>query len=241
MAQKKKIPFLPTKKDSLGYERSLRKVARMVGTFFEHYDPEDPDSLNQIEDALRRYSEALGDWAISTGYRMLDGVNRKNRQEWFEHSDTLGRELTKVIDGSNIGETMKALLAEQVHYITSIPLDAAQRAQEIARKSLVEGTRTEDLVKEIMRSGEVSESRATLIARTETARASSILTQARAQAVGCTHFVWHCVHDNRTRPSHREMDKRVCEYANPPIVDGQPLIPGQTYNCRCHAAPVITV
>lgn len=237
----KKIPFLPTKKDSLGYERSLRKVSRMIGTFFDHYDPNDQSSLNQIQDALQRYSGALRDWAISTSWRMLDGVNRSNRAEWYEHADMLGKELTKVIDGTHVGDTLKSLQAEQVELITSLPIDAANRAQEIARKSLISGQRTEDLVKEIMRSGEVSASRATLIARTETAKASSMLTQARAQAVGCTHFVWHCVHDNRTRPSHREMDKRVCEYANPPIVDGQPLIPGQTYNCRCHASPVITV
>lgn len=80
-------------------------------------------------------------------------------------------------------------------------------------KSLSNGDRYTDFVGLIEKLGPIAESRAICIARTETARARTSYTQARAEAVGSTHYIWHCVHDGATRDRHRELDGTIQSWA----------------------------
>jgi phage putative head morphogenesis protein, SPP1 gp7 family len=96
------------------------------------------------------------------------------------------------------------------------------------------GRRPDEIAAEIMRSGEVTASRATLIARTECARVSSLLTQTRAEGIGATNYIWRTSKDRAVRHSHARMEGKVCDFANPPTLsDGTTTHPGQIYNCRC--------
>jgi hypothetical protein len=70
-----------------------------------------------------------------------------------------------------------------------------------------------------------------LIARTESAKASAVITQERAKGIGATHYIWRTAQDSDVRESHAEMEGEVCAYDDPPIVDGEPLNPGEIYNC----------
>ena len=93
---------------------------------------------------------------------------------------------------------------------------------------------------EIARSGEVTESRAMLIARTEVARANSMITEARAASVGSTHYIWRTAEDERVRESHAEMEGQVVAWDTPPTLsDGTTTHAGQIYQCRCYAEPII--
>jgi len=236
---RRREPFEPTKSLALYYERALRKVARHIGDLTQMMDPDGDENPQPLVDALQRYERLLTPWAETTARRMVDAANATNSREWRAHAATMGRELRREIENAPTGVAMQALQAEQVDLITSLPREAAERVQKLAREGLITGARSTSLVEEIMRSGDVAESRAICIARTETARASSVLTQVRAQAAGCTHFLWRSHRDTRTRASHRAMNGAVCEYANPPVVDGEPLMPGGIYNCRCYQVPII--
>lgn len=110
--------------------------------------------------------------------------------------------------GAPTGETMRALMAEQVGLIRSIPLEAAERVHRLTIEALEDGTRAAAISKEIQRSGEVAKSRADLIARTEVSRAATSLTEARALAVGSTHYIWRTSGDSDVRPGHRAMEGR---------------------------------
>jgi len=236
---RRREPFEPTKSLTLYYERSLRKIARHIGELTEIAAPGDGASSQSLVDALGRYERLLAPWAETTARRMVEAANATNSREWRAHASMLGRELRREIETAPTGAMMQALQREQVDLITSLPREAAERIQKLAREGLISGSRSRSMVEEIMRSGEVAESRAICIARTETARASSVLTQVRAQAAGCTHFRWRSHRDTRTRASHKAMNGTICEYANPPVVDGQPLMPGGIYNCRCYQVPIL--
>src|SRR6185437_1153848 len=95
------------------------------------------------------------------------------------------------------------------------------------------------IVPEIMRGGEVSKSKATLIARTETGRALTALTQARAETVGSTSYVWRTVKDSDVRLSHKQMEGKVVDWDSPPTLDGLTGHAGSLPNCRCFAEPII--
>jgi SPP1 gp7 family putative phage head morphogenesis protein len=146
--------------------------------------------------------------------------------------------LRQEVENAPTGHTMKTLLAEQVHLIRSIPTEAAQRVHRL----VIEGhgsTRAGDIAKEIMRSGNVTKSRAELIALTETSRAASTLTQARAQHIGSEGYIWRTSKDSHVRDSHRKMEGRFVRWDSPPTLDGLTGHAGCLPRCRCYPEPVI--
>ena len=159
---------------------------------------------------------------------------------WMEMSNEIGRGLREEIEKADTGQILKVALEAQVHLITSLPREAAQRVHKLTLESLVDSTRTSEIAKEIARSGEVTKSRANLIARTEVARTAAELTQARATAVGVTHYIWRTSGDADVRESHKHMNGKVIEYAKLPEVEpGKFYHAGEFPNCRCYAEVII--
>ncbi|HGL5074099.1 TPA: phage minor head protein [Burkholderia multivorans] len=208
------------------------------------FPPGDPAYAPTIEQLLRRYAEALTPWAEATAARMLDDLNRRDEQAWMQQAADMSRALRDELRRVPTGETMRTLMAEQVGLIRSIPLEAAERVHRLTIEALEDSTRAAAISKEIQRSGEVAKSRADLIARTEVSRAATSLTEARALAVGSTHYIWRTSGDSDVRPGHRAMEGKVCSWAEPPEVDENGRVmrfhPGQIWNCRCWAEPIIS-
>ncbi|EBY2763364.1 phage head morphogenesis protein, partial [Salmonella enterica subsp. enterica serovar Gaminara] len=118
---------------------------------------------------------------------------RKNEKQWRQHSRNISAELRNMVDRAPVGQVMKSIVAEQIKYIKSLPLEAADRVYDIQNKAIeavVTGGRAEPFAKEIAASGDVSRSRANLIARTELGRATGALDQARALSIGSNGYIW---------------------------------------------------
>ncbi|MEO0698264.1 MAG: phage head morphogenesis protein, partial [Pseudomonadota bacterium] len=186
------------------YAGQLRKVAEQVGSIIRPFQPGDISQVPTIQQLLNAYADMLKGWATQTASNMLMDVALRDEQAWQMMAKELSRGLREEIRNAPTGQVMKALLAEQVTLIQSIPREAAQRVHELTLKGLEDSTRANEIAKEIMASGEVAASRATLIARTETARTASVLTQARALHIGCTHAIWRTSGDGAVRKAHRE-------------------------------------
>lgn len=179
---------------------------------------------------------------------MLLEVDGRDRDAWRALGTTISTQLHQDIRNAPVGERMRELLGLQVSLIKSIPIEAAERVHELATKARIEGTRAREIAEEIARTNTVTKSRAVLIARTETARAASVFIQARCEAIASTHYIWRTSLDGAVRDGHKAMENKVCEWANPPAVDEgtpeRPRImhhhPGEIWNCRCYAEPVIS-
>ena len=155
------------------YRTHLRKIAKHVEDLFDGFPLGDLETIPTIEHLLRRYAEALTPWAEVTAARMLDDLNRRDEQAWMQIAQEMSRALRDELRRAPTGETMRALMAEQVGLIRSIPLEAAERVHRLTIEALEDGTRAAAISKEIQRSGEVAKSRADLIARTEVSRAAT--------------------------------------------------------------------
>jgi len=169
----------------------------------------------------------------------------------------LGEEISQELNEAAIGGTYQELMARQVELIQSIPREAAQRVHSLVTEGLYEGRRAADVAAEIMRSNEVSKSKAELIARTEVGRAAATFQQVRAQAIGSEEYVWRSAGDYKVRPevgiknfarlntlqmgSHRKLTGRTFRWDDPPIIGtrGERGPPGTIYNCRCVAEPIL--
>jgi len=257
--------FFAARKAEAQYARNLRSVAREIGRLVSRFFSLPPHeggefhsehsaeivsvgrrvltraNVKELEDALARYAKILDPWARSVAGSMIADVARRDLMEWRRRSRTMSRELAREIEHTPIGERVRELMDEQVTLITSLPLVAAQRVHEQVMGAQLTSARPAEVATAIMRTGHVTESRAKLIARTEVARASSVLVQARAEFVGSTGYIWRTVGDSDVRLLHRKLEGQFIPWDKPPIA-AEPNIrahAGQIFNCRCRPEPVI--
>jgi SPP1 gp7 family putative phage head morphogenesis protein len=210
-----------------------------VGSIINGFPPGDPAAEPTITTMLDRYADLLNDWAVSTASKMLVEVNQQDRKAWAVMTENMSKALREEIRNAPTGRVMQGLLAEQVTLIKSIPLDAAKRVHELTLQGIEDGTRASEIAKEIQRSGEVSDSKAKLIARTEVARTASTLTEARARSVGSEGYIWRTSGDSDVRHSHAEMNGKFVRWDSPPTLDKMTGHAGCFPNCRCYPEPVI--
>ena len=105
---------------------------------------------------------------------------------------------------------------------------------------MIESTRAADIAAEILRTSDVTEASARRIARTEVARAASVLTESRAVYAGSEGYIWRTSGDGNVRDSHAEMNGKYVRWdTTPRLSDGTVTHAGQIYNCRCFADPVL--
>ena len=194
---------------------------------------------------LNQYAGQLEEWARFTADRMITKASEADYSVWIKTATRIGRETRKLLKNAGIGSVYQQLQQEEVELIKSIPLEAAQKVHEWTKDGLARNERPEQIATRIQQElSPVVRHRAVCIARTETARARSNFTQARARAVGSTHYKWHTVGDSRVRPMHAALDGTIQSWNDPPVCDlgqgNQPLHahPGCIYNCRCWAEPI---
>ncbi|MWK54674.1 phage head morphogenesis protein [Pseudomonas otitidis] len=236
--RKKRRNPVRTSRAEREYVSALSQVAQQVGRIINGFPPGDPAAEPTISQMLGRYSEALNDWAVRTASRMLRDVNAQDLATWRRHSEQMSLALRREILTAPTGNAMRGLLAIQVDLIKSIPTEAAARVHQLTQEGLLESTRASEIAKEIMRSGEVAESRAQLIARTEVSRTAATLTEARARAAGSLGYIWRTSGDSDVRSSHHRMNGQYVRWDSPPTLDKLTGHAGCLPNCRCYPEPV---
>lgn len=244
--------FKPSSAAEKEFYRQLRKVAIASGHIVEqHVDGAVLVDPKVMQEALRQYSEKLTPWATRQAAKMLQKVQKSNHRAYAAKSKAIGSALATNRAERDVLEVSLALLNEQVGLIKSLPLEAGLRAQRIAYEAVLTGTRAEantdtiaQLEEEMGMTTKVATSRALLIARTETARATASINQTRAVAVGSNQYRWHNSGDGAVRDSHRvykgrALQGRIFSWDAPPTLsDGMTGHPGTFPNCRCFAEPV---
>jgi SPP1 gp7 family putative phage head morphogenesis protein len=227
------------------FMRALRGVAQQVGNLVGGYELNEaqvlvPFNLLQV---LRAYAQALRPWAVSTVRRMLGEVDARDRDSWRSLGSSISSQLKHDLLRTPVGGVVRALMSEQVDLIQSLPIEAAERVHRLTIGGLTNSVRAKAIAEEIYRTGEVTESRAMLIARTEVARTASVLTETRARGAGVTHYRWQTAKDSDVRPGHRAMQGKICRWDDPPPVEENGRImyfhPGRIWNCRCWAEPLV--
>lgn len=233
--------FKRVRRAEVWYASQLRKVARTVGDIIKAFPEGDPRAVSEIEHALSRYAEALSPWARATAARMIAEVSRRDAKAWFTTTRQLGQSLRKEIYDTPIGTEVQRILESQVQLITSIPLEASRRVQQLTQEYVTGGRRYDDLVPMIQDSGNVTRAKATLIGRTEVARTASVITTVRAKYIGATHFVWRTARDADVRPLHKKLEGKIFALDDPPIIgeNNERGLPGTIYNCRCWQDPIL--
>ena len=166
-----------------------------------------------------------------------------------------GREIFSLLKKEMTGDLLERyneLIQYNTTLIKTLPLEISKEVVEHINKQSTTGERASDISKEIKQFfPERTKANARLIARTETSKTSSALTQARSESIGIDWYVWRSSEDQRVRSSHAHMDGVVIAYNDPPIPERldpdfkgntfpQPYHAGNIYNCRCYQSPLIS-
>ncbi|EMR0588735.1 hypothetical protein RNF46_003193 [Citrobacter freundii] len=162
-------------------------------------------------------------------------VEQEEWNQWRSVSQEISEGLRDVVGNTPVGFVAQDIVSRQVQLIKSLPQEAADRVRDIqarAMEAVINGERPDALYRMIMESGDVAESRAKMIARTEIGRATTALTQARAESIGSEGYWWR-IKGVGTRKSHKAMKDKFVRWDNPPTLDGMTGHAGCLPNCEC--------
>jgi SPP1 gp7 family putative phage head morphogenesis protein len=211
--------FGPTRRFERGYEDGIHRVTGRV--LMPRLPDETLDDWLARLEARSREKDVLAASETLAG-RMVAWANVGNMKTWRQaaersmQSRKLHALLRREMQG-RVGQTMNRLVADNARYIRSVAVEAAERLVHEVKTAQQGGARPETINKMLrQRFPELLRSRTRLIARTEAAKASSALTQARAEELDLPCYIWRTSQDARVRDSHRLMEGVVVFYADPP-------------------------
>lgn len=236
LRKRAKERFATASKVEKEYFRQLRHLTQNIDRLVKTMS----DQPNELIQMLNQYSAILEPWSRSVATKMIARIDNKDVNAWIRSGREIGKELKKELDEAPTGFALQQFLNEQVTLIKSLPIEAAQRVHKLTLEGIATGRRAEDIRKDILETGNVTKSRAQLIARTEVARTASGLTMARAKSIGSTHYYWRSSEDGTVRESHKKMNGKIIAWDDPPEVDpGYRYHAGMFPNCRCYPEPII--
>jgi uncharacterized protein with gpF-like domain len=231
-----------------------------------------PSELADIIDVVLRQAEFEYDLAtndIITKWKLsLDEETRRRFMSGLRRS--LGVDVTAVYDEQPISDTLAMASLAAAQLIKTIPGEYLSKvakavADNFADRPMAEG-RT--LLQQLQHIGGVTESRAKLIARDQTAKLNGAINRARQKAIGVDVYIWKTSKDQRVvgNPSgiypkgsaahsnHHIMEGVYCRWDDPTVFSTDAGMtwkprtgempkkhPKDDIQCRCYADPVLDV
>jgi len=256
--QRRLRPVVPNARAELGYKAALLSLVRHCRRLVDaamadvkvHWraptsdgfitDSAPPDIFAHLRAAARKLGN-LDVWA-----KKMAGIAAEANRDSVDARlarvirEAVGVDVSRVLHANGpLLHSMREAIQANVALIKSITEQYFGRVIETVSNSWTEGVRWESLVEQIQHDGDVTESRAKLIARDQTAKMNSAFNQERQQQVGIEKYEWSTSQDERVRESHAAVDGKEFRWDDPPIIDDEPVNPGEAINCRCVAIPVI--
>lgn len=171
-------------------------------------------------------------------------ADRINRDRFDKTVKTFG---INVFQGdTSLNEYLTASVYDNTQLIKSIPTRYLDQVESIVMTNVRAGNRSSAIVSQLSKQFGVTERRAKMIARDQTAKINGDLVEKRQRAVGFEYFQWLDSDDERVRDRHSDIADKITAYGKgiyrwdnlPLSVNGVPIKPGQDYQCRCVARPV---
>lgn len=203
-----------------------------------------PQVKNVFDKMLKDINVKIDAFDLRTRLERLTKLTRKLSIDEWKHvvSRTLGIDLMDdYYNGDFYREILEQWVEQNLSLIKSIPQECLSEMQAITQAGFAEGRPITAISKDIQKAYSVSRSKALFIARDQTAKLNSEITQHQQRDAGVSRYVWSTSGDERVRESHAALDGKTFSWDEPPIVDkktGRRAHPGEDYQCRCVALPV---
>lgn len=201
------------------------------------------------QDKIARIQAYLGDLQANMDYV---GNNIDFGQQVEKIGDNLDKQFKRSMSKINVipAELTSYQLAEIAknytynlnYYINKWTQKEIITMREDLQKMTLAGYRAESLEDYFIKRKGIARRKAKFLARQETKLLVAEYRKNRFKQEGVTKYRWSTILDGRERKLHKELNGRIFSWDNPPIIDertGERGNPGEAYNCRCKAIPVI--
>lgn len=159
--------------------------------------------------------------------RMAAAVQRLNERSL--------RALGVSVSDLRLGPALEHARDENIRLVENAGRVYAKQVREIFSDPAAPAWSVEELKARLIDRADVSESRAELIARDQVLKINGTINEIRQGNAGVESYVWSTSRDERVRETHAELEGDVIPWSSPP----EPGHPGQDFQCRCVAIPVI--
>jgi SPP1 gp7 family putative phage head morphogenesis protein len=231
-----------------------RAIERLVIKYLKVPKDATPGVIRRKVAALAKNKKFLEKLARVISGQMVTMVSRSNASSWQAAAAESSRGsviYTALREGmrGTVGRRVREIVSENARLISSIPAKLRNYVNQQIAESQREGLRPETIAAQLRaRVPQLTRSRAALIARTEVAKATTALTEARSAEMGIGWYLWSTSRDSRVRPSHRKMENVLVAWNDPPspeLLVGEKSVgryhAGEIYNCRCDAQPAVSL
>jgi SPP1 gp7 family putative phage head morphogenesis protein len=171
--------------------------------------------------------------------QMSSGVRRANARGQALHGIQVGeiRGATGLITNTDVGiqDDIRAARERNILLVENAHRVYAKQVREIVEDPATLGMRVKAIKERLIERGDVSQSRAELIARDQTLKLNGQITATRQMRAGVESYVWSTSQDERVREEHAALEGQTFSWVAPPEVGH----PGQDFQCRCVAIPVV--
>lgn len=247
----KKSLWEPKRRIELSYMRALKKLFNIIEKTISGIN-----NPFKIISALKNIanSKEFEEYAEASATKMATHVFSDTGKTWRQaaRENGKGKEIYNALENeldTGVGATFRNIISENSRLIKSVPENMCEYVSSYVAKESVKGKRSEEIAEELQEKfPHLNKNRATLIARTETSKASTALTEARSKDLGLSWYVWRSSEDSRVRSSHKHMHGVIVNWNDPP--SPEKLIGKKSYgnyhsgdfpNCRCYAQPIINL
>lgn len=248
-------PVRPSRKDELHYRAELRRIVNHLRTagldlaeeLRPHWPAVHDETAPGLPRALDRLAAKFGN-IEGVAKRLTDVADRLSvvRRNLASVDERLGKAVQASVgidispllhNHGDIATEMAKAASANVDLIKSIPAQYLDQVREAVTGAWSDGLRWESLIAKIQHIGDVTDSRARLIARDQTSKMNAAFNEVRQMGLGIERYTWSGVKDARERKSHLRMEGTAQRWDAPPDVDGERVHPGEAINCRCVALP----
>jgi len=224
------------------------------------------DDIEEIFDEIRRESESgpfkkenIAEVSFSSGAAVA-GFNLMQ----FKKSIASSVGVNPALIEPYLEDQLKNFSQNNAALITKMSKQEIDEIEEITRRGFQSRTVTKDIAKEIQEKLEINKKKARFIARDQVSKLNGNLTELRQTELGIEMYIWRTAEDERVRGNesgkypvtedkHNILNEKYCRWDDKTVysndqgqtwikrsnINAVELHPGEDYNCRCYAEPVL--
>lgn len=193
---------------------------------------DDYERLEKVFASLLRVAQdSIADLLTLEAIRHTDRFSENARRAF-------GIDLKGVVTSEDLTDYVEQVAIRNAGLIKGMSDDLIKKIKNSTVASTLAGDSVGKLQKKLKSDLGVSDARARLIARDQTAKLNSDLNKKRHQQAGIKKYKWRTSKDERVRAKHRRLDGNIYEYDQPTGAEnGQE--PGQPIQCRCFGQALV--
>lgn len=126
-------------------------------------------------------------------------------------------------------------------FIKNMMFEETTKMREQLRELVAQGASNKSISQFLQDNYKMTQKRSMFIARQESSLLLSEYSKEQYLNNGIKKYIWSTSNDERVRQYHRKLNNTIQEFDKPPIddINGSRHNPGENYNCRCVAIPIL--